>query len=126
MVIVLLIVTIVQLALGEVVEACIILGVVLISSIVTVIQTKKAESSLDALKQISAPHAKVLRNGEKITIPARELVVGDLVLLEAGDFVPADGRVLTCKSLRVEEGMLTGESEAVEKTDVALEGDRFL
>ncbi|NHI69116.1 cation-translocating P-type ATPase [Lactococcus garvieae] len=123
MVIVLLIVTIVQLALGEVVEACIILGVVLISSIVTVIQTKKAESSLDALKQISAPHAKVLRNGEKITIPARELVVGDLVLLEAGDFVPADGRVLTCKSLRVEEGMLTGESEAVEKTDVALEGE---
>ncbi|QPS71607.1 cation-translocating P-type ATPase [Lactococcus garvieae] len=123
MVIVLLIVTMVQLALGEVVEACIILGVVLISSIVTVIQTKKAESSLDALKQISAPHAKVARGGEKITIPARELVVGDLVLLEAGDFVPADGRILTCKSLRVEEGMLTGESEAVEKTDEALEGE---
>ncbi|HAP14905.1 MAG TPA: ATPase, partial [Lactococcus sp.] len=123
MVIVLLIVTIVQLALGEVVEAIIILGVVLISSIVTVIQTKKAESSLDALKQISAPNAKVLRSGEKITIPARELVVGDLVLLEAGDFVPADGRILTCKSLRVEEGMLTGESEAVEKTDEALEGE---
>ena len=72
---------------------------------------------------MSAPSAKVLRNGEKISIPARELVVGDIVSLEAGDFIPADGRLIDVQNLRVEEGMLTGESEPVEKFSDVIEGE---
>ena len=123
MVIVLIVVAIVQLFLGELVESLIIFAVLIINSVISVIQTKRAESSLDALKKISAPVAKVLRDGEKISVPARELVVGDLILLEAGDFVPADGRVLDSQSLKVEEGMLTGESEAVVKFDDVISGE---
>ncbi|RLL42736.1 cation-translocating P-type ATPase [Oceanobacillus piezotolerans] len=130
MVIVLLIAAGVQLLLGEIVESIIIFIVLLLNSIISVVQTKKAESSLDALRDMSAPEAKVIRNGDKQTIPARELVPGDIVLLEAGDYVPADGRILESGSLKVNEGMLTGESEAVEKsTDKISEesalGDRF-
>lgn len=69
---------------------------------------------------MSAPSAKVLRNGEKTSIPARELVVGDIVSLEAGDFIPADGRLIDVQNLRV-EGMLTGESEPVEKFSDVIE-----
>ena len=123
MVIVLMTVVLVQLFLGDILESLIIFSVLIVNSIISVVQTRKAESSLEALREISAPSAKVIRDGKKITLPAKELVVGDIVLLEAGDFVPADGRVITCKSLRVEEGMLTGESEAVEKTDDVIEGD---
>ena len=72
---------------------------------------------------MSAPSAKVLRNGEKTSIPARELVVGDIVSLEAGDFIPADGRLIDAQNLRVEEGMLTGESEPVEKFSDVIEGE---
>ena len=115
MVIVLLIAAGVQIILGEVVESLIILLVLILNSIISVVQTKKAESSLDALRNMSAPEAKVIRNGTKQTIPARELVQGDIVSLEAGDFIPADGRLLESASLKVNEGMLTGESEAVEK-----------
>ncbi|KAA3436180.1 cation-translocating P-type ATPase [Rufibacter hautae] len=129
MVIVLLFAAAVQLALGEVIEAVIIFAVLVLNAIVSVVQTKKAEGALDALRQMSAPSAKVLREGITNTIPARELVPGDLVVLEAGDFVSADGRLLESGSLRTDEGMLTGESLPVEKhvntipEEVAL-GDR--
>ncbi|MUK88846.1 HAD-IC family P-type ATPase [Ornithinibacillus sp. L9] len=130
MVIVLLIAAGVQLVLGEIVESVIIFLVLILNSVISVVQTKKAESSLDALRDMSAPEAKVIRNGTKQSIPARELVPGDIVFLEAGDYVPADGRIIDSGSLKVNEGMLTGESEAVEKSvdaipdEVAL-GDRF-
>lgn len=78
-------------------------------------QTRKAESSLDSLKKLSSPNAKVLRDGKKKTIPVREIVVGDIVFLEAGDYIPADGRLIEAQSLKVVEGMLTGEAEAVLK-----------
>lgn len=123
MVIILLLVAFVQLFLGEFVESLVIFIVLMINSVVAVVQTKRAESSLDALRQMSAPSAKVLRNGEKTSIPARELVVGDIVSLEAGDFIPADGRLIDVKNLRVEEGMLTGESEPVEKFSDVIEGE---
>lgn len=126
MVIVLMIVALVQLFLGEVIESIIIFVVLIVNSVVSVVQTKKAESSLDALRQISAPSAKVIRDGAKLTKPARELVAGDIVLLEAGDFIPADGRIITCKALKVEEGMLTGESEPVEKIEGVIEGEASL
>jgi calcium-translocating P-type ATPase len=129
MVVVLLAAAGVQILLGEIAESLIIFLVLLINAVISVVQTKKAESSLEALQDMSAPEANVIRNGTKVNIPARELVPGDIVQLEAGDYVPADGRILESGSLKVNEGMLTGESEAVEKhtdkiTDEAALGDR--
>lgn len=115
MVIVLLVAAVVQLILGEVIESVIIFLVILLNAVISVVQTKKAESSLDALRDMSAPEAKVIRNGTTSTIMARELVPGDIVKLEAGDFIPADGRLLEAESLKINEGMLTGESDAVQK-----------
>lgn len=123
MVIVLLIAAGVQILLGEIVESVIIFIVILINSVISVVQTRKAESSLEALRDMSAPSAKVIRNGTKQSVSAKELVIGDIVFLEAGDFVPADGRVLESGSLKVNEGMLTGESEAVEKSIEAISGE---
>lgn len=122
MVIVLLIVVLVQLFMGALVEAIVILAVLLLNSIVSVIQTKKAEGSLDALRKLSAPDANVLRDGQEIKLPANQLVVGDIVVLETGDYVPADGRLLEESSLKVDEGMLTGESTAAEKNTNIIQG----
>ncbi|WP_237301616.1 cation-translocating P-type ATPase [Vagococcus penaei] len=116
MVIVLLVVAIVQMIMGAFVESIVIFAVLMLNSVVSVIQTKKAEGSLDALKSLSAPDANIIRDGKEQSIPAKELVVGDIVILEAGDYVPADGRLMDAGSLKVDEGMLTGESVPVEKT----------
>ncbi|WP_150271332.1 cation-translocating P-type ATPase [Paenibacillus tepidiphilus] len=115
MVVVLLVAATVQIIMGHVMESLIIFLVLILNAVISVIQTRKAESSLAALQQMSAPEAKVLRNGALTTVAARELVRGDIVVLEAGDFVPADGRIIESESLKINEGMLTGESEAVEK-----------
>lgn len=115
LVIILLVAVIVQLFLGEVLESTIILVVVILNSILEVVQTKKAEGSLNSLKVLSAPNAKVIRDGIKLTIPARELVIGDIVSLDAGDYIPADGRLLESQTIKVVEGALTGESEPVLK-----------
>lgn len=122
MVIVLLIVATIQMVMGHAMESLIIFAVLLINSVISVVQTRKAESSLDALKQLSAPEAKVIRNGAKMTIPARELVPGDIVILEAGDHIPADGRLIEESSLKVEEGMLTGESVPSDKEVMDING----
>ncbi|HEO8420788.1 cation-translocating P-type ATPase [Niallia sp. FSL W8-0635] len=126
MVIVLLVVIVIQLIMGKFVESLIIFLVLLLNSVISVIQTKKAESSLDALRNMSAPEAKVRRDNTNSTIPARELVPGDIVFLEAGDYVPADGRILESGSLKVNEGMLTGESEAIEKQEKVITEDSAL
>lgn len=123
MVIVLLIAAGVQVILGQIIESLIIFLVIVLNAVISVIQTKKAEGSLDALRQMSAPMAKVIRDGENKTIPARELVAGDIVLLDAGDYVPADGRIIESGSLKINEGMLTGESEPAEKQAAAIEKD---
>ena len=115
LVIILLIAAIIQIFLGEFVESLIIFVVVILNALLGVTQTRKAESSLDSLKKLSSPNAKVLRDGKKRTIPVREIVIGDIVFLEAGDYIPADGRLIEAQSLKVVEGMLTGESEAVLK-----------
>ncbi|MCL2378270.1 MAG: cation-translocating P-type ATPase [Defluviitaleaceae bacterium] len=115
-------VVIIKAALGEFIEAVVIMAVLIVNSAISVAQTRKAESSLEALRQISAPVATVRRAGEVVTIPAKELVPGDIVLLEAGDFVPADGRLISCNALKIDEGLLTGESEPVLKQEDALEG----
>lgn len=115
MVIVLLIAATVQIVMGHLMESIIIFVVLILNAVISVVQTRKAEGSLDALRKMSAPEAKVIRDGVLLSIPARELVRGDIVFLEAGDYVPADGRIIESGSLRIDEGMLTGESEAVEK-----------
>ena len=130
MVIVLLIVATVQLVMGAYVESIVIFAVLLLNSVVSVVQTKKAEGSLAALKSLSAPDANVIREGKEQSILAKDLVVGDVVLLEAGDYVPADGRLLEEGSLKVDEGMLTGESTPAEKEVQMIEatvpiGDRL-
>jgi len=122
MMLILAVVVIIQWVLGETLEAIVILAVLLVNSLLSMIQTKKAEGSLAALREISAPTAKVRRSGEVTTIPAAELVPGDIVILEAGDFVPADGRLLERNALKVDEGILTGESEPVLKTQEPLAG----
>ena len=80
-------------------------------------QHLKAEKSLESLKSLSSPNAKVIRNGQKIEIPSKNVVEGDVVVLEAGDLVVADGRIINNYSLQVNESSLTGESTNVEKTD---------
>ncbi|SFB03223.1 cation-translocating P-type ATPase [Clostridium frigidicarnis] len=123
LVIILLIAAMVQVFLGEMVESAIIFAVLILNSILGVVQTKKAEGSLASLKKLSVPNAKVIRDNIKITIPSRELVVGDIVILEAGDYVPADGRIIEGQTFKVVEGMLTGESEPVLKHCDKIEED---
>lgn len=126
LVIILLIAALVQVFLGEVIESSIILAVVTLNAILSVVQSKKAEGSLDSLKKLSIPYTKVIRDNEKITISSRELVVGDIVFLEAGDYVPADGRVIESQSLKIVEGMITGESEPILKTEEEIPSDSAL
>ena len=94
-------------------ESLIILVVVVINAILGVYQENKAEKSLEALKQLSSPTCKAYRNGKLDTINTADLVVGDIVVVEAGDFIPADCRIIECTSLQVDESALTGESVAV-------------
>ncbi len=126
MVVILLIAAIIQVLLGDYIETIVIMIVLIMNAIISVVQTKKAESSLDALRQMSAPTATVIRGNEKQTVPARELVPGDIVFLEAGDYIPADGRIIENGSLQVNEGMLTGESEVVDKTEAVIEQEAAL
>lgn len=98
-------------------DTFIILFVVVLNALLGVIQESKAEKAIDALKSMSAPYIKVRRESNIVNVKVEELVVGDIVLLEAGDFVPADMRIIKNHSLRVEEAALTGESTAIDKTD---------
>ena len=100
---------------NEFFEPVLILLIVILNAIMGVIQENKAEKALDALKNMSAPHARVIRNGEEQIIEATQLVPGDLIRLEAGDFVPADARLIHSASLQSEESALTGESVPAEK-----------
>ncbi|WP_195335927.1 cation-translocating P-type ATPase [Paraclostridium bifermentans] len=129
LVIILLIAALVQIFLGEGMESLIIFAVLILNSILSVVQTKKAESSLQSLKKLSVPNAKVIRDNKKVTVNSKDIVPGDIIILEAGDYVPADGRIIESQTLKVVEGMLTGEAEPVLKhnkpilKDVAL-GDQ--
>ena len=102
--------------LGDVESAAVIVIVITINAILGTVQTVKAEQSLQSLKKLSGPEAKVLRDGAVVQIPSAEVTVGDIVMLEAGDYIPADGRLLECASMKVDESALTGESLGVEKT----------
>ena len=109
--------------LGDAESAIVILIVITINAILGTVQTVKAEQSLASLKKLSGPEAKVLRDGSVVPIPSAEVTVGDIVMLDAGDYIPADGRLLESASLKVDESALTGESLGVEKMTDAIEGE---
>ena len=104
---------------GELFEPALIILIVILNAIMGVYQEGKAEKALDALKNMSAPHARVLRDGVEMVIDASQLVVGDIIRLEAGDFVPADARLIFSSGLKSEESALTGESVPAEKDYLA-------
>lgn len=116
LVIILIIAAIASGFMGDVESALVILIVITMNAILGTVQTIKAEQSLASLKKLSGPEAKVLRNGNVVQIPSSEVTVGDIVMLDAGDYIPADGRLTECASLKVDESALTGESLGVEKT----------
>jgi P-type Ca2+ transporter type 2C len=115
LIIILIIAAVVSLLLGEVVDAIAIIVIVILNSVVGVIQESKSEQALAALKKMSAPNAQVIRGGHQIAVPSRELVPGDIVLIEAGNYIPADLRLAETYNLKVEEASLTGESVPIDK-----------
>ena len=123
LVIILIAAAVVSAALGDVESMIVILAVITMNAVLGTVQTVKAAASLDSLKKLSAPTAKVLRDGKAMEIPGSEVTVGDVVLLEAGDFVCADGRLLECASLKAAESALTGESLPVEKDLDDIDGE---
>jgi Ca2+-transporting ATPase len=114
-VILLIVASLISAFLGDFLEAGAILAIVILNAALGVIQERRAEAALAALRQLAAPEAQVMREGHRQTIPARELVPGDIVLVEAGNYIPADLRLLEAVNLRVEEAALTGESVPVQK-----------
>ncbi len=121
MVIILIIAAVISGFLDELTDTFIIMAIVIINAVLGVVQESKAEKALEALKQLSAPNAKIKRNGMVSIIKAEEIVPGDIVILEAGDYVPADMRLLESANLKIEESSLTGESEPVMKTTGTIE-----
>ncbi len=126
LVIILIIAALISLISGNVESTIVIIAVLILNAILGTVQYLKAEKSLAALKQLSSPHAKVLRDGKTTEVPSAEVVPGDILLLEAGDMTAADGRILNCYSLQVNESALTGESASVDKTDADIEGEAVL
>ncbi|MBQ7936492.1 MAG: cation-translocating P-type ATPase [Clostridia bacterium] len=104
-------------------DVIIIMAVVLINAILGVFQESKAEKAIEALQEIAAATSKVIRDGHQISVRSEELVVGDIIVLEAGDAVPADARIIECASMKIEEAALTGESVPVTKQEEALKAD---
>ncbi|HEY2981709.1 MAG TPA: cation-translocating P-type ATPase, partial [Anaerolineales bacterium] len=114
-VILLIIASVISALLGDYVEAAAILAIVVLNAVLGIFQERRAEEALAALKRLAAPDAQVMRGGRRMAVPARELVPGDIVYLEAGNYVPADVRLLEAVNLRIEEASLTGESLPVQK-----------
>ena len=125
LVIILIIAGIVSIATGELESTIVIFAVIILNAILGTVQHVKAEQSLSSLKALSAPSTKVLRNGTKIEIPSKDVVPGDILILEAGDLVVADGRIIENYSLQVNESALTGESESVNKISDVISKDEI-
>lgn len=125
LVVILIIAAIISAITGGVEGTIVILAVLILNAILGTVQHFKAQKSLDSLKAMAAPNARVIRDGQKMEVPAAELVPGDILLLEAGDVTAADGRVLQNFSLQVSESALTGESENVNKIDTPIDQDEL-
>ncbi len=123
LVLILIVAAVISMFSGNLESTIVILAVIILNAVLGTVQYVKAERSLASLKSLSSPCAKVVRDGEKIELPSCMVVPGDLVILEAGDLVVADGRILNSFSLQVNESSLTGESAAVDKKDVVLSGE---
>ena len=123
LVIILIIAAVISAFTGSGESTIVIIAVIILNAILGTVQHKKAEKSLDSLKSLSSPSAKVIRGGRKIEIASKDVVPGDILLLEAGDLVVADGRVLNGYSLQVNESSLTGESTSVDKAEGLIEGE---
>ncbi len=121
LVIILLIAAMISAILGDHESALVIFVVVLMNAMLGTYQQRKADQSLDSLKKLSAPTAKVIREGKPMIIPSNEITIGDIVMLEAGDYISADGRIIENASLKVNESALTGESESVDKQDTVFD-----
>jgi len=115
LVIILIIASIISYIVGEKVDAIVILAIVIINALLGLYQEGRAEKALEALKKMTSPNAKVIREGNTTVVPANSLVPGDIVLLDAGDIVPSDLRLIESSNLKIDESSLTGESLAVEK-----------
>ena len=122
LVVILIVAALISAASENVESTIVIFAVLILNAILGTVQYLKAEKSLESLKAMSSPTAKVLRGGVRVEVPSADVVPGDIVLLEAGDMVVADGRVLENFSLKVNESSLTGESEGVEKTADVITG----
>lgn len=127
LIIILIIASIISYAVGEKVDAVVIIAIVIVNAALGIYQEGKAEKSLEALKKMAAPNAKVLRNGIVEVIPSSNIVPGDIVVLETGDIIPADLRLIESSNLKIEEASLTGESVPVEKhADITFDKDTAL
>ena len=126
LVIILIIAAIISMALGDVESSLVILIVITINAILGTVQEIKAEASLASLKAMSAPTAKVVRDGNVQVVNGNEVTIGDIVLVEAGDYVCADGRIIENASMKVDESALTGESEPVEKSDEIISEEKSI
>lgn len=122
LVVILMIAAVISMVTDNVESTVVIFAVITLNAVLGTVQHQKAEKSLESLKSLSSPHARVIRNGKKMEIASQELVPGDLLLLEAGNIVEADGRVLESYSLQVNESSLTGESLNIEKQTAAISG----
>jgi P-type Ca2+ transporter type 2C len=126
-VILLVVASIISALLGDYIEAAAIMAIVVLNSVLGIVQERRAEEALAALKRLAAPDAQVMRDGHRQALPARDLVPGDIVYLEAGNYVPADVRLLETINLKIEEAALTGESVPVQKVnDVVVKSDASL
>lgn len=125
LVVILIVAAIISAITGGLEGTIVILAVLILNAILGTVQHFKAQKSLDSLKAMAAPNARVMRDGQKMEVPATELVPGDILLLEAGDVTAADGRVLENHSLQVSESALTGESENVNKIDTPIDQEEL-
>lgn len=123
LVIILIVAAVISMVSGNVESTIVIFAVIIMNAVLGTVQYIKAEKSLASLKALSSPHAKVLRDGKKLEIPSSDIVPNDILLLEAGDMISADGRIISNYSLQVNESALTGESTNVDKTDAVIEGE---
>ena len=123
LVIILIISALISMATGNNDSAIVIFAVLLMNAILGTVQYVKAQKSLDSLKKLSSPEAKVIRSGDQLVIDAKDLVCGDIIVLDAGDIVPGDARIIEAHTLKLNESSLTGESESSEKTSEALESN---